>query len=178
MLIRTGQTGVIAAFDVYYQEDGYSSAAAVCMDGYADAQPAGVYSAQRPNVERYVPGEFYRRELPCILGLLNMIPIAVRAIIVDGYVRLGGRPGLGQHLFSVLGSCIPVVGVAKSEFRGAGGVPVLRGRSRRPLYITAAGMDADAAAGNIRRMHGPYRIPTLLKRADQLAREQAGRNGV
>jgi deoxyribonuclease V len=47
---------------------------------------------------------------------------------------------------------------------------VLRGGSARPLYVTAAGLSADEAARRVRDMHGPYRIPTLLKRVDQLCR--------
>ncbi|CAD7842513.1 MAG: DNA synthesis and replication; recombination and DNA repair [Olavius algarvensis Delta 4 endosymbiont] len=174
MSIRTEQTGIIAAFDVYYQKDGRSSAVAVGVNEYADAQPVRVYSSRRPNAEPYVPGEFYRRELPCILELLKTFPVAPREIIVDGYVMLGAKPGLGQHLFMALGGCLPVIGVAKSAFKSAGGLPVFRGRSSRPLYITAVGMHVDIAAANIRKMHGHHRIPTLLKLVDRLARENAG----
>ena len=34
-------------------------------------------------------------------------------------------------------------------------------------------MNADGAAELVRGMHGPHRLPTLLKRADQLARGHA-----
>ena len=52
---------------------------------------------------------------------------------------------------------VPVIGVAKSMFRGATNAEaVLRGRSRRPLYVTAAGMDPVIAARNIQGMHGPH----------------------
>jgi deoxyribonuclease V len=37
-------------------------------------------------------------------------------------------------------------------------------------FITAAGCDAELAAENIRAMHGPFRLPTLLKRVDRLCR--------
>jgi hypothetical protein len=36
--------------------------------------------------------------------------------------------------------------------------------------VTAAGVSAEEAAGWVTRMHGPFRIPTMLKRLDQLAR--------
>lgn len=49
---------------------------------------------------------------------------------------------------------------------------VYRGNSRVPLYITAAGMDTDEAATQIAKMHGAYRIPTLLKQADSRSRNQ------
>jgi len=172
------QTGLIAVFDVYYQNDGLSSTAAAGINAYADAQPVRVYRGLRPDAKPYVPGEFYRRELPCILELLETFSVLPRVIIVDGYVMLGSRPGLGQHLFTALGSSLPVIGVAKSAYKGAGGVPVLRGRSTRPLLVTAAGMNVDVAAANIHKMHGDHRIPTLLKLVDRLARGYAGGYGV
>jgi deoxyribonuclease V len=64
---------------------------------------------------------------------------------------------------------IPVVGVAKTKFHGAVPVEVLRG-SGSPLFVTAVGLTLPEAANCIRDMHGPYRIPTLLRRVDQLAR--------
>jgi deoxyribonuclease V len=93
-------------------------------------------------------------------------------VVIDGYVWLGEqKPGLGAHLYDVLGQQVAVVGVAKTLFTGAEPVElVLRGRSRTPLYVTAAGMDLAEAANHIRAMHGSHRIPTLLKRADQLSR--------
>jgi deoxyribonuclease V len=49
-------------------------------------------------------------------------------------------------------------------------MPVQRGHSRRPLYVSAAGIDAETAARYIQDMHGTYRLPTLLRRVDQLCR--------
>jgi hypothetical protein len=55
---------------------------------------------------------------------------------------------------------------AKSAFRTATqAVPVLRGTSRRPLYVTAAGMPRTEAAGIVRHMAGAHRIPDALRRA-------------
>ncbi len=91
--------------------------------------------------------------------------------MVDGYADLdpGGRPGLGARARAEFG--IPVIGVAKSRFRTAThAVPVLRGSSARPLFITAAGMPAADAADLVRRMAGRYRLPDALRRADTLAR--------
>jgi deoxyribonuclease V len=123
-------------------------------------------------VEPYQSGQFYRRELPCILAVLKSLPELAQVIIIDGYVWLGDhRPGLGAHLYEALGQQVAVVGVAKTRFVRAEPVElVLRGRSRSPLYVTAVGMDLAEAASRIRTMHGSYRIPTLLKRVDQLSR--------
>jgi deoxyribonuclease V len=49
-------------------------------------------------------------------------------------------------------------------------VPLLRGTSKRPLYVTAAGMEVSAAAQRVRGMAGRYRIPDLARMADRLAR--------
>jgi len=80
-------------------------------------------------------------------------------------------PGLGAHLYEALGKTVPVVGVAKTQFLSASvAVTVTRGNSRRPLYVSAACMDLETAARNIQSMHGPFRVPTLLKKVDQLCR--------
>ena len=49
--------------------------------------------------------------------------------MIDGYVMLGDRPGLGQHLFESFGGRIPVVGVAKSKHKDSPVIEVLRGGS-------------------------------------------------
>ena len=91
--------------------------------------------------------------------------------MADGYADLdpGGRPGLGAHVHAEFG--IPVIGVAKSRFRTAThAVPVLRGSSVRPLFVTAAGMPAAEAADLVQSMAGRYRLPDALRRADTLPR--------
>jgi len=95
-------------------------------------------------------------------------------VIVDGYVWLdaNGTPGLGGHLYEALAGKVTVVGVAKTVFRGAGwAIPVTRGSSAVPLFVTAAGIDPKRAAEELKVMHGPYRLPTLLKRVDRLCRQ-------
>ena len=90
--------------------------------------------------------------------------------MVDGYADLdpGGRPDLGAHAAEF---GIPVIGVAKSRFRTAThAVPVVRGSSARPLFVTSCGMPTADAADLVRRMAGQYRLPDALRRADTLAR--------
>lgn len=126
--------------------------------------------------EPYESGAFYKRELPFLLAAVALVERhdPVEAVIVDGHVWLrDGQPGLGARLHEALDARIAVVGVAKSAFRHGIAVPVQRGGSGRPLFVTAAGMNADRAAELVRGMHGPYRMPTLLKRVDQLARGHA-----
>jgi deoxyribonuclease V len=49
-------------------------------------------------------------------------------------------------------------------------VPVLRGHATRPLYVTAAGLSADEAAGLVGQMSGSFRLPDALRLVDALAR--------
>jgi deoxyribonuclease V len=163
---------MIAAVDVCYSETG-ATAGGVLFTLWTSERPARELREFIEQVQSYEPGSFYKRELPCLLKLLEPVKGRVETIIVDGYVWLGpeNRPGLGAHLHEALDEQTPVIGVAKSIFRGATNAEaVLRGRSRRPLYVTAAGMDPVIAAKNVQGMHGPHRIPTLLKRVDQLCR--------
>jgi deoxyribonuclease V len=163
---------MIAAVDVCYSETA-ATAGGVLFTHWSSKQPARELLEFIEQVEPYEPGSFYKRELPCLLKLLEPVKDRAETIIVDGYVWLGphSRSGLGAHLYEALAKKVPVIGVAKSVFRGATNAEaVLRGRSLRPLYVTAAGMDPVVAARNILGMHGPHRIPSLLKRVDQLCR--------
>ena len=94
-------------------------------------------------------------------------------IVVDGYVWLDpdGRKGLGAYVYETFDATIPVIGIAKNRFRTASNaIEVLRGTSKDPQFVTAAGYDQELAAEHLREMHGPNRIPTLLKRVDALSR--------
>jgi deoxyribonuclease V len=168
---------VIAAFDVHYFADGRASAAAVVFRSYADSEPAKEYVEETARVLPYVPGQFYRRELPCILTLLEHIHESPGEMIIDGYVMLGDLPGLGRHLFDSLSGRIPIIGVAKSKHENAPAIEVFRGISKKPLYVTSAGIDPREAAERIRLMDGPHRVPTLLARVDLLARGEPRRPG-
>ncbi|MDD9969485.1 MAG: endonuclease V [Myxococcales bacterium] len=167
---------MLACVDVDYRED-ESTAVAACVlfHRWQDELPADEKTAIIPSVEDYVPGQFFKRELPCILRVLEGVGVPLDAVIIDGYVWLGNRdqPGLGGHLYEALQKQVPIVGVAKTRFAGATlAVEVLRGTSAKQLHVTAAGMDVQVAATRLKSMHGPFRIPTMLKRADQLCRRQ------
>ncbi|MGO8927059.1 MAG: endonuclease V [Limisphaerales bacterium] len=162
---------MIACLDVDYREPA-AYAAGLAFQNWSDATPATEKVIPVVGVNPYEPGQFFRRELPCLLAVLRELP-PVAVIVVDGYVWLDGVSvaGLGAHLYQALAGKVAVIGVAKTRFAGAGAaVEVVRGRSTRPLFITAVGMSAQRAAEHVRSMHGPDRIPTLLKRVDSLAR--------
>jgi deoxyribonuclease V len=162
--------GVFAAADVCYPRSGGARAAAVLFADAAFSRPLDERVALLPAAAPYQPGEFYLRELPPLLTVLAGLT-GLRLLLVDGYVDLdpGGRPGLGARAHAALG--VPVIGVAKSAFETAiHAVPVVRGRSARPLYVTAAGLPLPDAARMVRAMSGAFRIPDALRRADALAR--------
>jgi len=163
---------MIACVDVDYRDDS-AIAACVLFRDWADAVSTAEHVRRIDRVEPYQPGQFYKREMPCLLAVLAEVAEPLETVVVDGYVWLAdeGTPGLGAHLFEELGAAVPVIGVAKTRFASARAArPVLRGDSQRPLFVTAAGMDIEEAAQHVRAMHGEFRIPTLLKRVDHLCR--------
>jgi deoxyribonuclease V len=161
----------LACVDVDYRED---SAVAECLvfAGWGDDKPSSKHAVTIDKVAPYEPGLFYQRELPCLLKVLREVMAPLGTIVVDGYVWLGAdRPGLGAYLYEALERRSAIVGERTlGDANNAVAVPVLRGTSRRPLFVTAAGIDASVAAQHVRSMHGPHRIPTLLGLVDRLAR--------
>jgi deoxyribonuclease V len=160
------------AVDVHYSKDD-AVAAGVLFQNWADSEVLRELVVSISPVAEYQPGELYKRELPCILALLDQLEVLPVCIIVDGYVYLDDaqRPGLGKHLHDALKGKVPVIGVAKSLFKNAPtDSAVFRAKSNRPLYVTAVGLDDTEAKGYILQMHGRYRLPTMLRRADQLSR--------
>ena len=171
---------MIAAVDVQYEDcpiiggrGATAVAACVLFDTWTADTPADTRVVKLDHVEPYVPGQFYKRELPCLLAVLSPVLDQVDTVIVDGYVWLGeNKPGLGAYLYEALGEKKVVVGVAKTRFADAPAEEVLRGQATHPLYVTAAGLDAIDAAAKVRSMHGEYRIPSILKLVDQLCRSK------
>jgi len=167
---------MILATDVDYRADGTALAAGVIFEDWSSAAPLGRVTAHMAEVAAYEPGAFYRRELPCLLALLDRLTERPRVIVVDGYVTLGaeGREGLGAHLYRALGGRMPVVGVAKTRFAETPAeTEVLRGQSKHPLFVTAIGMASEEARAAVASMHGPYRVPSLLRMVDTLCRQGA-----
>lgn len=78
---------MILAVDVYYR-DNTAIAAGVLFNRWGDCKPADELVTHISKLETYTPGEFYRRELPCILAILKQLENLPEYIIVDGYVYL------------------------------------------------------------------------------------------
>jgi deoxyribonuclease V len=151
-------------------------AACVLFDGWQAASAMRIVAASTALSGLYEPGAFSKRELPVLMEALAQVEEPLAGIVIDGYVWLDAnrRPGLGARLHEAIGGGTPVIGVAKTLFRSDDwSVPVVRGKSLRPLYVTAAGIPAEEAAHAVRSMHGEHRIPTLLGFADRIARALA-----
>ena len=166
---------MILALDTYYREN-MAKTVGIAFH-WNDLEPRQVYTAIHEPVKPYISGQFYQRELPCLKQLLDKIDLSsIEAIIVDGYVFVDNEKkyGLGGHLWETLGQTIPVIGVAKNALKDTEkvSVPLLRGKSTNPLYVSTMGLPLDKTATKVEKMQGPYRIPTLLKKLDQLTREK------
>lgn len=159
-----------AAVDVHYPAHGGARAAAVLAADPSFSHVLAELTATVPQVPPYRQREFYLRELPPLRAVLREVA-DLSLLVVDGYVDLDaqGRPGLGAHAHAAFG--VPVIGVAKTAFPTAThALLVLRGKSARPLFITAAGMPLDEAAELVSNMAGRFRLPDVMRRADALAR--------
>lgn len=169
---------MIGCVDVDYRDTGVTAACVGAEGWSAELARIEVVVRSPGRPAAYQPGAFYERELPYLLEVLERMP-PLELVVVDAYVWLGpDQPGLGKRLHDARGGI--VVGVAKTRFAGAEAsdgaarvIEVRRGDSDRPLYVTAVGIDPDAAAAHVAAMHGEFRIPTLLRRADALARGHA-----
>lgn len=166
---------MIACLDVHYR-NGLGRAAAVVFQDWSDAEPIAEYGIAVPVNQDYRPGHFYERELTPLLEVIGEIEEDIDIWVVDGYCHLDdqGTPGLGAVLASSIGEGIRVIGVAKNRFHKSDhAIEVFRGESERPLFVTAVGMELETAAQTIGTMEGEFRIPTILKRVDQLSRSEA-----
>lgn len=169
---------MILAIDVYYKNE---KAKAVCIefDTWIDAKPRKINTAILDGIAEYIPGQFYKRELPCILAVLKKSDLSkVSAIIVDGYVVLDdeGKPGLGMYLYDALDQQIPIIGVAKTSFHSNRKLvkAVLRGHSIKPIYVSTVGLPLVETAQQIQHMHGDFRMPSLLSILDQHTKDFLG----
>lgn len=158
--------------DVQYYET-YAVTGYVLFREATDTDPFKTGQVITHEIHPYEPGAFYKRELPCLLNALNAITDPVQLIIIDANVWLSDEKiGLGGILYESLQKSIPVIGVSKTKYTGETEkiIPVYRGDSQNPLYVSAIGTDTVVAVQLIKDMAGPYRIPTLVKLADTVCR--------
>jgi deoxyribonuclease V len=168
------KVSAIACLDVAYGDATAAAAGALISSWDANTPCQVLVRRFHGPAARYEPGAFYKRELPLLLSIISAFHDVIQAIVIDGYVWLDpdDLPGLGGHLFSSLERGTPVIGIAKTRYRNdTWSVPVLRGASKRPLFVTAAGIEAKQAAECVRLMHGDHRMPTILNLVDRAARD-------
>lgn len=163
------------AIDTFYTQDN-AYTVGIIFSNWNSNLPDSVISCNTPNPSPYIPGEFYKRELPCILDLLKEVDLQeISTIIVDGYVWIEKDgslcDGLGAKLYEVLNDPeITVIGVAKSKFSGCEehSYPILRGTATKPLYIQSIGrISGKNASSLIKNMKGSCKLPDLLKYLDR-----------
>lgn len=163
---------MIVCLDVDYRKDAVVTARLVIPTWDSKAPASLTTIRTKGAAPDYIPGAFYRREMPYLVAALE--GIAASVVVIDGYVWLGpGAPGLGAHLWEAIGKRAAIVGVAKTPFHGIATIvrEVRRGESKTPLFVTAAGMEPDDAAAHVREMHGPHRMPAMLRRVDRACRD-------
>lgn len=165
---------MILALDTYYY--GNTAKCVGVLFQWADEEPQKILSEVTENIHPYVPGEFYKRELPSLLSVIKQVNLeTIGCIVVDSHVQLNeGKKGLGMHLYEVLDEKIPIIGVAKRKFHKneEHTIEVLRGESNNPLYISSVGINLLEAAALIKNMHGNYRFPSILKTLDQWTKNE------
>lgn len=163
---------IAACFDVYYYED-YAKASCVVFQKGEEEHILSEYNVLVHDINEYIPGQFYKREMPCILKVLAEVKENIDFIIVDSFVWLNeNKKGLGGYLYEALNCKTPVMGVAKTFFKDSTNYfEVYRGKSDKPLYVSSIGLELDFTAQFVKELKGEYRMPQVLKRVDQLSRE-------
>jgi deoxyribonuclease V len=165
---------MIFAVDVHYYTD-KALVAGILFADWQDTKPIRQITTEIVSGAEYEPGQFYKRELPCILEILAQIESLPEIVVVDGYVDLGSaqKPGLGKYLYEALDRQSIIIGVAKNRFEDTPvEAEICRIGSQRPLYVTAIGISQAEAKNAIARMSGRYRIPDLLKLVDKLSKQK------
>ena len=158
------------AVDAYYAGS-KAKVVGVLFENFSDEKPIKTISKVVGDVAPYESGSFYKRELPCIVSLLQDLDVRdISLIVIDGFVYLDdeGRYGLDGHLYERLERRAQIVGVAKLPFKSSCKFvrEICRGRSKRPLFVSAAGTNLDEAAQLVKGMSGEFRLPSLLKILD------------
>ena len=179
---------MIIAFDTYYY-DGFSYTVGGVFESWSDPNVAYYVTSKRNHIDaEYKSGELYKRELPCIMDCLSLVNIDnIDTIVIDGFVWLSedGKElvkGLGARLNDAIklkyGFEKNIVGIAKNPYHVE--IPnckeVIRGlESTKPLFVTCSNQDeSEYYSVLISRMHGDYRIPTIIKAVDAKSREFVG----
>ena len=104
--------------DVDYGDDHAIAAGILFKDWQSDVVELQK-TVRVDEVAEYQSGKFYKRELPCLIHLIDSLPKFPDLLLVDSYVYLGckEKPGLGAYLYNHYEGKAPVIGVAKNNFK-------------------------------------------------------------
>lgn len=164
---------MVVVIDADYNEETREGhvAGIVAKDILAE-QEEYVVTAIVTEVEDYIPGQFYRRELQSVEAIICQIKLEdIEMIVVDGYADSGTEEhALGTYVYEKYN--IPVIGIGKNKYDRCvlENLEVYRGESRKALYVTSKGLDNEQAKTFVKKMAGQYRLPYLVKFADNCAR--------
>lgn len=174
----------VLAIDAYYYGKNDCYTVGIIFDNFKSSEVEKEFSTHIRKFAKYIPGSFWKRELPGILSIIRKVNMdEIGTIIVDGYCWLNDsnsiipRKGIGQVLYETIRTRFPdihIIGIAKSLF-GVYSPDIytraMRGKSIRPLYITVAGnnnvTERKKAAFKLIHMKGRCRIPDLLEFLDK-----------
>lgn len=149
------------AIDAYYVGDTCHVVGGI-FNKWGDAHVSKFIYADVKVDSEYIPGQFYKRELPGMVELLKQVNLdEFDTIIIDGYVHLKElwhmsernefipgpiKRGLGCHLRTALAKHylerkakkrLNIVGIAKTLYGDDSEYGICyRGESKKPLYIT------------------------------------------
>ncbi len=166
---------VQVSFDVKYY-DNFAAIGYVIFKNHTS--PIAIETGQiiHYGIEPYESGNFYKRELPCLLSALNQLELKFEfeLIYIDANVWLGeNKKGLGVYLYNQLNRKTPIIGISKTKYNNSILIKeIIRGNSENPLYISSIGIDLEIAAKMVKEMHGNFRLPNMIKLADSFSRKK------
>jgi deoxyribonuclease V len=167
---------MVLALDVHYKP-GNTAKSVGFLFNWDDLQPQQTIIEYSSDIEDYVPGEFYKRELPCLLKVIEKVDLSeLEAIIIDGYIYVdnNGKYGLGGVLWETLNRQIPIIGIGKTSFfsNKETVVEIFRGESKNPLFVSVIGCNLQITAEKIKSMQGNYRNPSILQQLDGITKTE------
>lgn len=157
----------------YNEETRMGHVAGVVADNILAEKEECILTAIVHDIEDYIPGQFYRRELQSVEAIIKQMNLSeIDLIVVDGYADSGTEEhALGTFVFDKYH--IPVIGIGKNKYERCilDNLEVYRGESQKPLFVTSKGMDNEKAKELVKNMSGKYRFPYFVKFADNRARD-------
>lgn len=168
------------AIDSYYYSDTNCYTVGLVFSHWNSKDPDCILESTVSEFAPYIPGQFYKRELPGVLSIIRQVNLReFDTIILDGFTRLLDNslnviPGLGEKLETELGIIpgLSIIGVAKSMFCKSDSVslPLYRGQAKTPLWISVSSgseIDLMTARDYIKSMYGDSKLPDMLKLLDK-----------